>query len=177
MKKQKGGLRGGRGQTLIEVLLAFSASILILSAIIVGITTSLGNTQYTKNQNQANAYAQEGMAIVRKIRDSGWPPSSPFYCLGPNTTLLTPTASQTLCRQLNFLVGKIFAREVVFEHNSDSCCSTNDASCTGGIKGSKVTVKVSWQDSKCPAGAAVDPFCHNVELITCLSNIDQKQSP
>lgn len=164
------------GQTLIEVLLAFSASILVLSAIIVGITTSLSNTQFTKNQNLANSYAKEGMAIVRKIKDSGWAQFSsytqPTYCLNQNSVTLTePVLPAITCGQN---VAGIFSREVKFEHSSNSCIA--DPACTGPacIKGSKATITVAWSDNKCPVG---NPFCHKVELITCFSNIDQKLEP
>ncbi len=171
MIKQKGlpaipmlsGRQVQAGQTLIEILLAFSVSILVLSAIIVGITTSLSNTQYTKNQNLANSYAKEGMAVVRQIRDSSWPnfvsKTQPTYCLVQNSIVLTDPPPPLNCGQN---VG-IFMREVKFIHNSAECSN-----------GSKVTVTVSWSDNKCPLGA---PYCHKVELITCFSNIDQKQAP
>lgn len=165
------------GQTLIEVLLAFSVSILVLSAIVIGITTSLSNTQYTRNQNSANSYAQEGISVVRQIRDSNWDKFRNFYvtdtyCLGQDSELITLTS-------LN--CGKnvgIFSREVKLTHNSPNCCSRDGdpVFCASELKGSEATIKVSWSDNKCPTGADT-PFCHEVELITCLSNIDQKQSP
>lgn len=170
-----------RGQTLLEILLAFSISIMVLGAVIFGITTSLSNTQYTKNQNLANSYAQEGIAVVRQIRDSGWSTFSAYssntaYCLGPSSMELKAlTPPNTNCwAQSPVPAGGVFSREVKFEHDSDSCA----ANCPGPtcLKGSKATVRVSWSDNKCPAGAS-DPLCHNVELITCFSNIDQKQTP
>lgn len=170
-----------RGQTLLEILLAFSISIMVLGAVIFGITTSLSNTQYTKNQNLANSYAQEGMAVVRQIRDSGWATFSSYasntrFCLGPSAVDLITASPLSLCKQSSYLVGGMFAREVIFERPSTSCKA--DPACTGPlcIMGSKATVKVSWSDSKCPAGEDI-LFCHNVELITCFSNIDQKQTP
>lgn len=183
MKKQKGSpcaslaesRRGEAGQTLLEILLAFSVSILVLSAIVVGITTSLSNTQYTKNQGLANSYAQEAMAVVRQIRDSSWTRFSSYttnttYCIAQNSTVLTDPAPALNCGQN---VG-IFSRQVKFEQNSDLCKA--DPSCSGPscVRGSNVTTTVLWSDSKCPVGT---PFCHKVELITCFSNIDQKQSP
>lgn len=67
MKKQ-------RGQTLLETLLALGVCVIILSAITVIVISSLNSTQFTKRQNLASQYAQEGMEVVRKIRDSGgWP--------------------------------------------------------------------------------------------------------
>lgn len=188
MKRQQGlpatpsqasGLRGGRGQTLLEILLAFSVSILVLSAVILGVVTSLNNAQYTKNQGLANSYAQEGMAVVKKIRDSSWNSyknldditvANTIYCLGPNSTNLTDLDKLALparnCKEQNAVPAEgIFSREVKFEHNSEACSG-----------GSKTTVKVSWTDSKCPADTG-EPLCHSVELITCFSNIDLKQAP
>ena len=158
-----------KGQTLIEILLAFSVCILVLSAIIVGITTSLSNTQYTKNQNLANSYAKEAMAVVRQIRDSGWNKFISYtnnvtYCLSKNSTILTePNPPLISCGQN----VSIFSREINFVHSSSDCSN-------GDISGSKVTIRVSWSDNKCPVGT---PFCHKVELITCFSNTDQKQEP
>ena len=165
-KLQAGSPCGEAGQTLMEILLAFSVAVLILSAIVIVVITSLSNAQYTKNQNLANSYAREGMAVIKKLRDSSWIQFSsltyPNYCLGPTLTL-TEASPLLLCRQNGYLVGEIFSREVNFVHNSLDCSS-----------GSKATVTVSWADSKCPVG---NSLCHNVQLITCFSSIDQKQAP
>ena len=180
-------MRKQEGQTLIEILLAFSVCILVLSAIIVGITTSLSNTQYTKNQNLANSYAKEGMAVVRQIRDSSsWNNFSSLedyitntrYCIGSNPTELKKLELSNQNCWAQSPVGKIFSREVVFAHDSPDCSAgippIPTPTPTTIPKGSKVTIIVSWSDNKCPVG---DPFCHKVELITCFSNIDQKQAP
>ncbi len=185
MKKasEKDSPRSEAGQTLLEILLAFSVAILVLSAVILGITTSLSNTQYTKNQGLANSYAQEGMAVVRKIRDSGWNnfknladnyTTNTRYCLGLNSVELGDPTSALNCGQN---VG-IFSREVKFDHNKsrNGCCSDTSPSCSTGTAGSKTTVKVSWADSKCPSGTNTS-FCHSVELITCFSSIDLKPTP
>lgn len=161
------------GQTLLEILLAFSVSIMVLSAIIFGVTASLSNTQYTKNQNLANSYAQEGMAVVRKIRDSSWTQ----FLLYTNSTYCIIKDAITLSDPPGLNCGQnvgIFSREVKFEHNSQSCIA--DPSCVGPacVKGSKTTVKVSWADNKCPVGT---PLCHKVELITCFANADLKPTP
>ena len=170
------------GQTLLEILLAFGVSIMVLSAIVVGITTSLSNTQYTKNQNLANSYAKEAMAVVRQIRDSSWYGFSSLsdyttnttYCLGQGSTELVSivSVSSVPCGPS---VG-IFSLEIKFDHNpsTNTCCSDNSPNCSTGAAGSKATVKVSWSDNKCPIGT---PYCHKVELITCFSSTDQKQAP
>ena len=166
MKKQKGSPRFGEaGQTLMEIMLVFSVSILVLSAVVVGVTTSLSNTGYTKNQNLANFYAQEGMSVVRQIRDSSWPnfssKTSVNYCLSQNSTVL----SNPPC---GVNVAGIYSREVEIKHNLQDCSNR-------GVNGSKVAVGVLWSDSKCPSGRNI--YCHKIELISCLSNIDQKEGP
>lgn len=172
-------IKQGRGQTLLEILLAFGASILVLSAVVLGVTTSLSNTQYTKKQGLANSYAREGMAVVRKIKDLSWTvfsSKSGSFCIGPDLEPgLTYSADDLktysgIFKCSGFPVGGIFAREVKFEHNSPDC---SDGKPEPNLKGSKVTVKVSWPDSKCPAGE----YCHNVKLITCFANIDTKPTP
>lgn len=182
MRKQKYLPTGEAGQTLLEILLAFSVSILVLGAVIIGIVTSLSNTQYTKNQNLANSYAQEGMAVVRQIRNSSWNDfknlkdiyaTNTRYCLGSDLKLGEPIIHTTSCGQN---IGGIFSREITFDHRQDAngCCSNNSSNCSTGTAGSKVTVKVSWTDNKCPIGT---PYCHKVELITCFSSIDFKSAP
>lgn len=165
-----------KGQTLLEILLAFSISIMVLSAVILGITTSLNNTQYTKNQGLANSYAQEGIAVARKTRDSSWfdfQSKSGHYCLAQGATEL-PSSVNSNCGQN---VG-VFSREVIINHGDSDCSEGIPPAPTPTpvviLKGSKVTVRVSWSDSKCPTGT---PFCNNVELITCFSTIGPTPTP
>ena len=165
------------GQTLLEVLLAFSVSILVLGAIILGITTSLSNTQYTKNQGLANSYAQEGMAVIRQKRDSDWNYFNAMagsYCLDGNLAL---TSSLNCGQNVGF-----FSRQIqIGAGNTSDCVGINPTLTvaeTLSVRqpiGKKVTVAVSWSDNKCPADVG-NPYCHKVEITTCLSNIDQKQA-
>ena len=163
------------GQTLLEVLLAFSISILVLTSVVMGIVTSLNNIQYTKNQNLATSYAQEGLAAIRQIRDSSWYNISSLknyssnvkYCIDKNLILQEITYDENCVdNNNNFGIGEngIFSREVVFQHGSGSCDST----------GSLATVTVSWSDSKCPTTDVSHAYCHSVALISCFSNIDEK---
>lgn len=160
MKKQK-------GQTLLEILLALGVSILALSAVILSVATSLSNAQFAKNQSLANSYAREGITIIRQIRDSSWgdfhSKASGDYCLPQNNVLGVYSGN---CYGN---VG-IFARKVTIAHDSQSCCP-GVMGCASNVAGSKVTVGVSWTDNKCNVGSQ---YCHNVEVITCLSNLDQK---
>lgn len=165
------------GQTLIEILFAFSVLVIAMSAIVLSVVTSLSNAQYAKNQGLANSYAQEGMAVVRQIRDSSWSKLSGYttntaYCLGPSSTDPVPlTLPNINCRaQSSVPAGGIFSREIKFEHESSECCPDNTQTCANNVRGSKATVKVSWSDNKCSTG---EDLCHDVELITCFSNLNK----
>ncbi|MEX2007564.1 MAG: hypothetical protein WD992_02210 [Candidatus Levyibacteriota bacterium] len=152
-----------RGQTLIEALIGLAVAIVIISAIVIAVISSLSNAQFTKNQNQANHYAQEGMEIVRQIRNSSWIAftsfSSTFYCLDANSKTLT-TRGASGCGQN---VG-IYVREIDVEHDSPFCVGT-----------SRVAAKVSWSDAKCTDSN--NTFCHNVSLISCFGNNNAVPTP
>jgi len=163
------------GQTLLEVLLAFGISILVLSSVATGIVTSLNNIQYTKNQDLATTYAQEGLAAVRQKRDSGWYGTSSLmdyskntiYCIDNDLYFREINTDPTInCVTKGYAVpvGGIFSREVVFQHGSASC---------DGV-GSLATVTVSWSDGKCSTTDVVHAYCHSVALVSCFSNIDEK---
>lgn len=153
-----------KGQTLVEALIALGVAIIIISAIVVSVISSLSNAQFTKNQNQANHFAQEGMEIVRGIRNSNWLSfqalSSTYYCLAANSTTLV--FKGTGCSP-NPNVG-IFVREVNIDHSSPSCIGT-----------SMVTVNVSWSDSKCTDVS--NTFCHKVSLASCFGNDNAVPTP
>jgi len=152
-----------KGQTLLEAMIGLGVAIVVVSAIVVAIISSLNNTQFSKNQNLANHYAQEGMEIVRKIRDSSWSVflgyNSTYYCLLQNS--VTPTLRGANGCSQN--VG-IFVREIDIEHASSSC---NGAS--------RVTTVVSWSDSKCTS--TQDVYCHKSTLISCFANNNAVKAP
>lgn len=158
-------LKKQRGQTLLEILIALGASVFVLSAITVVVISSLSGTQFTKNQNLAKQYAQEGIEVVRRIRDSGgWTGFSTLngrYCLSAGSTLL-PSASPP-CTTRN--VGGVFVREIQIV--AGNCPSG------GGPNGSTVTSTVSWADGKCTGNT----YCHKVQLATCLHNVNFKAAP
>jgi len=156
------------GQTLIEALVALGAAVLVLSAITVAVISALNNVQYTKNQNLATQYAQQGIEIMRQISQSNWKSFSLYsgkYCLAQDETLPCLAGSQTgSCNQSGGLSTcsqnyGIFGREVDIAGVSEASCSNENIG---------VTVIVSWSDSKCTDASS--PYCHNVKLNSCLSN-------
>lgn len=148
-----------KGQTLIEVLLALGVAVVVLSATVVAVLAALNNAQFSKNQNIATQYAQEGMEVMRNMRNSNWTLFSSYatgqYCLDQNSTGLSGRDPNVQgCNGQN--VG-IYARRVDIVKDSAAC---------GGSNQTKVTVSVSWASNKCTDTNNL--YCHKVELVSCL---------
>lgn len=162
-------LNNESGQSLMEVLLAFGVSILIMGAIVSRVIASLDNAQYSKNQNLATTYAQEGLDIVRRIRDASWIDFENRvdgnYCLPSNTSNLAVYDGNE-CKTPALLLDNLFARKIEIYHSAADC-----ADASGTIDGSLVIVTTSWPSGKCTNTAAVGPYCNKVQLDTCLLNI------
>ncbi len=151
-------IKNQSGQSLIEVLIALGVAALIVAAIATSVLSGLNNAQYSKNQNLATQYAQEGMEIMRKIKNDNWATFdnlSGQYCLGQNNNL---TAYGSGCGQN----VSPFSRVVYV-----------DESCANSQK--KVQVWVFWSDNKCTNEA--NPFCHEANMVSCFSNVNVIQTP
>ena len=149
-----------RGQTLIEAVGALAVISLVISAIAIAVTTSLNNAQFNKNQSLATKYAQQGIEIVRQIRNSNYisfASTNGTYCLGKGQTSLG--TSQSNCNIANV---DTFIRSVQIEQNPG--CGANVA---------RVTVTVSFIDGKCQSNT----YCHKQTEITCLSTVNPVQAP
>lgn len=163
-------LKKQNGQTLIEVLIAMGAGIIVLTAMVGIVIKSLSNSQYGKYQSMANGYAQEGMEVLRSLRDASWgnlnnlqvPPQK--YCLPENSTSLILGA----CNPTTQMIQGVFIREV-------QRLATTDPSykCDSGNGGVGVIVTVSWKDAKC----TTDPYCNKVRLDSCFYNLKTLPTP
>lgn len=152
------------GQTLIEVLLALGTAVVVLSATVVAVLSALNNAQFSKNQNIATQYAQEGMEVMRKMRNSNWTLFSSYsgqYCLDQNSTqLLGRNLTTQGCNGQN--VG-IFAREVDVEKDSLDCalpCSFRSGVQSCDNNGDSIVDDVDrsrW--SACTQVAGTPPVC------------------
>lgn len=148
-----------KGQTLIEVLIALGIAGVVISAVTVVVTASLNNAQYSKNQNQAVAYAQEAMEVIRQIRDSdivGFRTYTGNYCLAKGQTTLGSAQANCILNVDNFV------RSVLIDQSPG--CANNVA---------KVTVNVAWTDGKCPTNS----YCHKIPLVSCLLTTNPVSGP
>lgn len=161
------------GQTLIEVLVALGTAVIVLSATVSVTISALNNAQFSKNQNIATAYAQEGMEIMRKMRNSD--PSifdslNGSYCLDKGSRGLDPDSDQKNrsitngCSKVSSSpnpvnIDNIYVRQVDIEEDLAKCQE---------IK--KITVTVSWSSNKCTSSDNL--YCHKVELVSCLGDLN-----
>ena len=155
------------GQTLVEALLALIVVIVIITAVVTAVITSLSGATFTKNQNLASQYSQEGIDIARNMKDSDFVGFSALtsgnsYCAAQGSTSLDTTSCNT---KLN----GIFTRKIYINHNGTG---PNDVipKCTGTY----VSSIVSWSDPKC-GNSGVD--CHSVKLDSCFDDLNKVPNP
>lgn len=144
---------------MIESVLALGVIAVVLSSIAVILVSSLSNAGQGKDQSLATQHAQEGLELLRKIRNGNYQAFGSYsgsYCLGNGATALGAPSS---CFTPNV---DTFIRSVNIEQSPG--CGANIA---------RVTVRVAWTDGKCQSGS----YCHESELISCLSTVNPIQAP
>lgn len=57
------------GQSLIEVVITLTITVVVLGALVITVLTSMRNAQFAQNQARATKYAQEAIDQIRSIRD------------------------------------------------------------------------------------------------------------
>lgn len=168
-------MRREGGQTLVEVLLALGIAVIIITAIISVVIIALSNASFSKNQNLANAFAQEGLEVVRAIRDRSWTDFDDLRrsnCLEQNSRTLVERQGANCAGEGDISVGGTqFIREVIVNRRDRQCRPPPPRP---RIENHRVTVAVRWSDGRCractigrncPTG---NTFCHQSSLISCL---------
>lgn len=155
-----------KGQTIIEVLVALGVVVIVVTAITITVITALSNTQYSKNENLASQYAQQGLEFVRGIRDNSYTSFASLsgtYCLAKDAiSLPAPTSG---CSVPN--IDSTFVRSIIIEQKSPDCVPPSSSLAPSDYL-TKVTSSVSWSDGKCTS--ATDVYCHQAIVVSCLGN-------
>jgi type II secretory pathway pseudopilin PulG len=168
------------GQSLVEALIALGVAAIVVSAMAVAAITSVNDADFSKYQNLATNYAQQGMEIIRQQSQTDWATFSgqagselnpSKKCLDQNSTtlsavdLVTGECNQNIADQN----GKpFFVRSVTLtltNYIPHPTSSIVDPACNGSVQ---ATVNVAWTDGKCSSGS----FCHNVILNSCFTDIN-----
>ncbi len=154
------------GQGLIEAMVALGVAVIVVSVIAVAVITAVNNSDFSKNQNQATTYAQQALEIARSKAQTSWATFltySDTYCLiKDSSTLSTRPDIAGNCA----LIDNVFMRKLEIKHANTAC--------TNGT-GSLVRSTVLWSDGKCTDSD--NPYCHQVELESCLANINSVPTP
>lgn len=157
-------MKNQKGQTLIEALVALGAAVVVITAITIAAIFSLNNTQFNSNANLASHYAQEGIAFARHRAQANWSKFKTYqgeYCYDNDATELVLKGVSTCALSQ----ATVFTRVLTIDQTGGVNCESS----------AYVMVKVSWRDGSC-----VDPllpYCHNVNLETCLSNVNAISLP
>lgn len=181
IKKIRKLLTFNKGQTLIEMMVAFSALVIILTAAVTAIVASVNNATFTKNQNIANKIGQEGIENVRNSIKSNFVDldtrADGIYCM-PTTLAAMIGGACNIALPSNLIddSGSTFVRQISLLTTSGtagSCptCARCSAVATDPATGNpveyfgrEITVTVKWGSGKCPVA---NPYCHSADFVTC----------
>jgi type II secretory pathway pseudopilin PulG len=159
-------MRNQKGQSLIEALVALGIATIVVSAIAIATITAVNNADFSKYQNQASNYAQQGMEILRQQSQADW---SSFvskagainWCLDYDTVTLRNPGATPCSKNIN----NFFVRTVQLSSG------IGGSACEGNVQ---ANVVVSWTDGKC---ASSTDYCHNVTLTSCIANLSEVPAP
>jgi len=163
-----------KGQTLVEVLVALGVAVVVMTAITTAVLTSLNNSQYSRLQNQASQYAQQGIEIMKSYRDAeafnaieADGGRSQFRCLPEDCNPIIDTnfsgcfqrknsedLAKTTCTEISSTQDK-FTRFITINLDGGAVCGNNTA---------QIVSTVLWNDGKCSGTTK----CHKVEVKTCM---------
>src|SRR5438046_2961704 len=65
-------IKSEKGIILIEAILALGVIIVVMTALVTALTSSLSSTNFSKEQSLATTYAQQGLEIARNNKDSNF---------------------------------------------------------------------------------------------------------
>lgn len=150
MKKQSGlALRNSKGFTLIEVLVVVFIFGVALTAVSFMLSTNVRSAEEIKNNFIASGLAQEGMEVVRNIRDRDWFLGNAFGASIPDGSYRVQWNSQSLLPQgsnpnlkrddNNGLISYDSGTDIIFKR-------TIEVSTVVANVEKKIVITVSWSD-------------------------------
>lgn len=150
------------GLTLIEVMVAFLVLSLGLTAATSIFVNSIASARLARNNLVASGLLQEGMEVMRNLRDSDWHALRPFGSFGnPGPVADSNYEVQWNSAQLRTLAGQVLREDPGSGLFSYDCCvntifrrQVNIATVSAVEK--TVTVLVSWDQNGSPKSVAAE---------------------
>lgn len=168
-----------KGLTIVEVVIALGAGAVILTALTYITLTSLSNSRQGSSQALATQLAQEGMEIMRNMKENSWTGFTALqdttYCLASACTALSASSGNSCGPRVGVCglnVSGRYVREVSLQHGVTRCTPSAPVA---GRTYIGVDSLVSWKDSKCTNPS--DPYCHKVKVESCFANFDNRTAP
>jgi len=172
-----------KGQSLVEVLIALGVATIVVSAMAVAAITSVNNADFSKYQNVATQYAQEGIEVVRQKSQTDWTtfrstyvgeapdhPTGLVWCLDQGTTMLDASPLSGCAKNIRDQNSRLFfVRDVTLTATQFIAYTTPNVvhpACNGTVQ---ATVRVAWTDGKC---SGPNDYCHAVVLNSCFTNLN-----
>ena len=180
-------LQSQKGQTLIEAVIALAIALVLISSVLTLVNRSNSRATNARQATQASKLAQEGMEIIRHIRDNDYDGSLTGFgavCGGstqwhdlygctvgnldaglrPCSINVSGTPTPTWCLVLNTaetvtLDSAAFTRGVQIVDNLSPICSSLSGVTSADTK--RILINVSWQS---PIGA------QDRRVTSCLTN-------
>lgn len=105
------------GQSLIEVMVAVSISMVVLVGLLSITSLGLTNSELSRNKTRGNEYAQEAVEWLRGQRDANW---NTFYTRAPGTYCLNTLAWQSGACSAGTVINDqydLFTRQITLTPN------------------------------------------------------------
>lgn len=136
------------GQTLLEIVVALGVIAVVLTGLVTAVTASLRYGQASKYRSQGVKYAQEGLELTRKLRDtSPWADflaysnGSGIWCLDQAGVWTVSTGSGC-----PIVAGSTFWRTITFTVNGTVMDVTSEVSWGQRNLSSTVTLRTFFSD-------------------------------
>jgi len=135
------------GFGLVEIIIVGAIIALGFMAIISFLIFSRGVTFEMGRRTEATSLAEEGMEVVRQLRDDGWAANIASKAVGTNYYLVISGSSWTLSGANPGVINNLYTRTVQFATVYRNA-TTDDIEPTGveDPDTREVTVRVSWQE-------------------------------
>ena len=173
-----------KGQTLIEVLVGLGAAVAVMAAMTIATISALNNAQYSRSQNLATNYAQQGMEVVKNLQKIDYATFSSLdgtYCFADTCNEIDANLSDQgqSCAKISgtrcpgtLNVHSQFIRTVTFHTNDAEVAKCN---ADGGTNNTKVDVTLAWYDQRCTSSSNL--YCHQVVVSSCFNDAEIVPAP
>jgi len=147
---------GPGGLSLVEVVVSTAIITIVLLGLISNSNSSLVISRETGNKTEAQFLAEEGLEVVRIIRDSSW---DNFSTLSTSTAYhLSFSGTQWATSTIPGLIDETFERTILFDDVYRDANDDISSSGTFDPNTKKATVFVSWLNGMATTSISISTY-------------------